>query len=93
MTETHRLTYAGHPALASAFVQMLQESGLEVEWTRPEEQRGLSDVPQEVVVGVLVTGTTAAIKAGVKAATTKFRERFPRGGRVEDQDDDSSDED
>lgn len=73
---SQNFTYVGPAALASAFAQMLRETGVQVVWTPPEEQRGLADVPQEVMVNLLTVGSTAAVAAGGKAAMKKFRERF-----------------
>ena len=87
MTDSHRLTYVGSPALASAFVQMLEETGLTVEWIRPKERHGLSDFAQGVAVGLVVEGAKDAIGVGVKAAIDKFRARFPGPTEIRDEDD------
>ena len=78
MPDTHQLAYVGSPALASLFVQLLEEEGLTVEWTRPEETRSLSNFAQGVVVALAVEGTKDTLVAGVKTATAKFRGKFPR---------------
>jgi hypothetical protein len=89
-TKTHRVTYTGNPSLVGLLAHLLRQDGLEVQYEPPMEERGLSDVPQDVLVGVLVTGTSAAIKAGLKAARDYFHERFPRT-RIEDEDQGSED--
>lgn len=65
---------AGAP-LAGMLVQFLEEEGVRVEWSRPdEEQRGLGADVTQVVVNLVSTGTGAAIALAVK----RFRERAPQ---------------
>ena len=86
MTETRRLQYEGHPAIASAFVQMLQEEGLAVSWEPPIERRG-ANIPEDVLISILASGTYDALKAGIRAAVEKFRDKFPGRARITDEDD------
>jgi hypothetical protein len=72
----HEITYRGHPALAGALAQMLQERGVEVEWERPVEQRGFASAVEGVVVAIVSYGGIEAIKAAI----AEFRRRFPGGG-------------
>ena len=83
---SQQFTYSGPAPLASVFAQMLKETGLRVAWSPPVEERGLSDVPQQVVVNLLTIGSTAAVIAGGKAAMKKFRERFPGAARIDSED-------
>lgn len=82
MTATIELEYQGPPALVGALAQMLADEGLRVTYTPPVEEPGLGGVLQEVVVGVVVTTTSAALQVGVTAAIERFRARFPEA-RVE----------
>ena len=84
MTETRSLSYVGPPALASALVQMLEEEGLTVEWTRPDEQRGMSELADGVVIGLVIDGAKDVIEAGVRAAVARFRKRFPGAAKIND---------
>jgi hypothetical protein len=96
MTDTPRIviTYKGEPACASALVQMLEQEGVQVDWTPPTERRSardalgwltVSDDINAVLVSLVCNGTKPAIKAGVD----KFRKRFPRAKvEVEDGPDD-----
>jgi len=90
MTESHRLTYTGNPAFSGVLVQMLQDEGLAVEWEPPEERRG-ANIPEDVLVGLVVSGLSDTIKLGIRTAIEKFRTRFP--GRAEVRDDDASEDD
>jgi hypothetical protein len=73
MDVTRKITfYCEHPAPSSALVQFLEEQGVRVEWTRPEEDRSLGGDVNEVVVQIVATGGVVAIAAGVK----KFRDMF-----------------
>lgn len=71
---TRTITYHGDAARCGALVQMLEQEGVTVQWTPPQERRGLGADINEVVVSLVSSGTLLAITAGVR----KFRERFPR---------------
>lgn len=60
-----RITLEGPVARAGQLAQMLREEGVSVEWERPREQRGASEVADGVVSGLLTTGSLLAIKAAV----------------------------
>lgn len=69
-------------------VQMLEQEGVAVEWSRPHEERGLSADLNEVIVNLVSTGSAVAIAAAVK----NFRNRVPRAKvDVEGKTDDSPD--
>lgn len=68
------IRYEGAPAGASMLVQMLQQAGVDVEWTPPAEERGLDPEASEVVVNLASTGSAVAIAAAVR----KFRNRVRR---------------
>jgi hypothetical protein len=73
MDVTRKVTFYGErPAPSGALVQFLEEHGVQVEWTRPEEERSLGGDVNEVVVQMVATGGAVAIAAGVK----KFRDMF-----------------
>jgi hypothetical protein len=79
MTETHQLVYTGPAAFASALVQMLQEQGVTVDWTPPEERRGLGHDAHDIVVNLVATGVWVSVFKGVSV----FRDRFKGRGRVD----------
>ena len=59
-----------------ALVQMLEEEGVQVDWDRRQEQRGIdysTDI-QQAIVTLTVMGAPAAIKVAVD----RFRKRFPK---------------
>jgi len=76
---TQSVRYTGSPALASAVAQTLAESGIEVSWTPPLEQRGLEWLPEGVTVYYLCKGGDTALAA----ALDLVRERLGRRGTVE----------
>jgi hypothetical protein len=81
MDVTRTITYRGKPPWHTALVQFLEEAGVRVEWSPPAEQepRGLGADVNGVIVGLVVTGSAAAIAAAVR----KFRSYGPRSkGRV-----------
>jgi len=68
------IRYQGGSARLSMLVQMLEQEGVAVEWSRPYEERGLSADLNEVIVNPVSTGSAVAIAAAVK----NFRNRVPR---------------
>jgi hypothetical protein len=76
-TETTTLTYEGPPAQVSALAQFLREEGLTVDYEAPEEGRDLTTLTGDIVVGVVVSGTSAALLAGIRKATKRLRSWFP----------------
>jgi len=68
---TRTITYRGYPARASQLAQMLEEEGVDVEWTRPTEERGLGADAAQVVIQMVATGGVL----GITAAVNKFRAR------------------
>jgi len=84
------LIYRGDAAFAAALVQMLEAEGLTVSWTPPGEQRSAGEHAL-AVVDLTISGVAgAAIIAAAKAASAKFKTRFP--GRAEVDLDDKEDE-
>jgi hypothetical protein len=71
---TRKITYHGDTARVGALVQMLEQQGVQVDWTPPQEHRGLGADVNEVIVNLVSTGSVVAIAAAVK----QFRARFPR---------------
>jgi hypothetical protein len=69
---TRRVTYRGNPAFASMLVQMLETEGATVEWERPQEQRDIGGIAQEVIVNMVTAGNLWAIKVAVD----KFRKHM-----------------
>jgi hypothetical protein len=53
---------------------MLEEQGVQVEWTPPQEQRGLGADVGAVVLSLVASGAYD----GIKAAVAKFRAWMPR---------------
>jgi len=53
-------------------VQMLEIEGATVEWERPQEQRDIGGIAQEVVVNMVTAGNLWAIKVAVD----KFRKHM-----------------
>lgn len=83
MDVTRTIVYRGGAARVAMLAQMLRSEGVQVEYTPPEEQRGIGGDLNEVVVNLVSTGTVVAIGAAVK----KFRERVPRAKvKVEGED-------
>jgi hypothetical protein len=74
MDVTRKITYHGDTARVGALVQMLERQGVRVDWSPPEERRGLGADANEVIVNLVSTGSVVAIAAAVK----QFRTRFPR---------------
>ncbi len=86
MSQTTRtLTYRGPAAFVSMLAQMLEEEGARVEWERPLEKRGSSEIVEAVVAQLIATGTVAGIAAALKA----FRERARGRADVTEDDDDT----
>jgi hypothetical protein len=79
MTEVERatLTYEGPPAQVSAFAQFLREEGLTADYEAPDEGRDLAALAGNIVVQVVVTGTSTALLAGIPKATKRLRDWFP----------------
>lgn len=66
MTQTTRhLTYRGDPDAVSLLAQMLEDAGATVEWERPQQQRSIGQLGQDVVVGMVAAGAYDAIKAAI----------------------------
>ena len=82
-----RITYKGAAPFAGALVQVLNEEGVEVEWTSPPEARDVLGALEAVVVSLVATGAYDAIKAGVN----RFRRRFPESSVVIEDDEDDDD--
>jgi hypothetical protein len=74
--------YEGNPAFASLLVQTLRKEGVEVDWTPPDESRGIDPV-NDVLIPLMVSGLYDEIKAGVK----KFLDRGIPGAKVKIEDD------
>jgi hypothetical protein len=75
MDEERTIFCDGGP-MVSVLVQMLEQEGVRVEWTPPEERRGLdisTDI-QSLVVALTAYGTPAAMKRAAAA----YRKRFPK---------------
>ena len=61
MTQTiRRVTYRGHPSGGPMFAEMLRREGVTVEGEQPQEQRGLAEMGQAVIVAMVVKGTELA---------------------------------
>jgi len=89
MTDTtRRFTYRGDPAAVSLLVQMLREAGATVEWEPPTQQRGIGEMVQEVVVGIVATGSVEAIKAAI----AKFLKHMHGKAEATIEDDEQDDE-
>jgi hypothetical protein len=73
MDVTRTIRYRGVAARADALVQMLEEQGVQVEWTPPREQRGLGADVGAVVLSLVASGAYD----GIKAAVAKFRAWMP----------------
>lgn len=86
-----RVTYRGNPAFASMLVQMLKEQGVAVEWERPQEQRGLGDMAQGVVVDMVASGGLLAIKVAVDKFRKHMHGRAAATVEDDEQDDDLGD--
>jgi hypothetical protein len=91
MDITRTITYTGPAARVGGLADVLEDEGVRVEWTPPEERRGIdysTDIQALVVavVAMKATGAPAAIKAAVK----KFRARVP-WAKVEIQDESPDD--
>jgi hypothetical protein len=66
----------GVPALASLLAQVTRQEGLQVDWTAPEERRGIdyfADIQQ-----LVVTLTAVSLVSSMRSAVGKFRKRTPR---------------
>ena len=80
MTEdTWTIRYTGGPIMVRAVVQTLEDSGLQVRWELPPEERGGIDVVHEVIVPLVVSGASTA----VSAAYRKAKQRLRPGERLE----------
>jgi hypothetical protein len=79
MEQQHQISYTGPAPFASAVAQTLNEAGLAVSWTRPDERRDAQAMLEAVTVYYICKGTDAA----VKAAVDKAREALGKRGRVE----------
>jgi len=82
VTETVRVTFIGNPHFAYALVACIKDEGGEVTWHPPFETRLAEHVAQEVVVGLIVAGSTAGAMAAAKAGVAKFRVRFAGRGEA-----------
>jgi hypothetical protein len=90
--ETRQITYEGPPALAHRLVQSLKDEGLtaypfphDIDWTPPEEERGVPEMAEATEVTIVTTGAIEAMKLGVR----KFRERFGTARvKIEGEDED-----
>ena len=60
-------------AYASMLVQMLEQEGVRVDWEAPIEHRSadLAQLAMDAVVGLVVSGSYDAIKAGVRKFITR----------------------
>jgi hypothetical protein len=85
--QQHRIIYTGSAPFASAVAQTLTEEGLDLSWTRPDEQRGMGTMVEAVTVYYFCKATDAT----VKAAVDKARERLGRRGRLDLDGDDGDD--
>lgn len=63
--ERYDLIYRGAPAFASTLVDMLKDEGASAEWRPPMDPPGLH---------LAVAGSEASIKAAI----TRFRDRWPK---------------
>ena len=82
MAVTLTIRYHGNAARAGALVQALESEGVRVDWTPPEEQRGLGADATAVALSLVASGAYDAIKAAV----AKMRERMPRAEIVIEDD-------
>jgi hypothetical protein len=81
---TKSIEFIGPAVRAGALVECLEEEGVKVRWTAPEEERGVGRMAEEVAVAIVAAGGYDAIKLGVR----KFRERFGTGRvKIEGEDD------
>jgi hypothetical protein len=85
MEQQQQISYTGPAPFASAVAQTLNEAGLAVSWTRPDERRNAQAMLEAVTVYYVCKGTDAAVKVGVD----KAREARGGRGRVEVEDDGS----
>jgi hypothetical protein len=75
----------GRPGARFRPLQMLEQQGVEVNWTPPPEERGLATDVTAVVINLVSTGSAVGIAAAVK----QFRQRFPKAAaKVEGEPDD-----
>jgi hypothetical protein len=70
---TFEVEVATAAAFASRTVAALERQGLDVEWTPPQEERGIG-VGEIVVVALIVRGTEMALEAAV----AEIRKRWPK---------------
>jgi hypothetical protein len=69
---TKRVTYRGDPAGASLLEWMLKGEGVTVQREQFQEQRGMGEMAQEVIVQMVAAGNLMAIKVAVD----KFRKHM-----------------
>jgi hypothetical protein len=87
--ETHRVVYTGPAPFVGLVAQTLRAEGLRVATPEPDvEERGVGEVLDQVTVSLIVTATTAA----VRAAVVKARERLRNRGTVKLEDATDGDE-
>jgi hypothetical protein len=82
VTETVEVTFTGNPHFAYALVACIKDAGGEVAWHPPFETRSAEHVAQEVVVGLIVGGSTASAGEAAKAGIAKFSARFAGRGKA-----------
>jgi hypothetical protein len=82
MEVTLTIRYRGPAARAGALVTALEREGVRVDWTPPQEQRGLGADATAVVLSLVASGAYD----GIKAAVTKMREWMPRAEIVIEND-------
>ena len=71
MTE-FQLNYAGPPALASAFAQVLEEHGVTASYEPPFETKDLATAMAVVSVAFSVLGSPASIRESIRVFTDRF---------------------
>jgi hypothetical protein len=71
---TLTIRYRGPAARAGALVTALEREGVSVDWTPPQEQRGVGADATAVALSLVASGAYDAIKAAV----AKMREWMPR---------------
>jgi hypothetical protein len=82
--QTYRIRYTGPAALAILVAQALQNEGLVVSWTPPEEQHGVSEA---VAASIYIVGAT---DSRMRAAVDEVRERLGERGTIAIEDDDGT---
>lgn len=90
MDETRMITYQGGPARSALLAQMLRDEGLQVQWTPPEERRGI-DYSADIQ-SLVVTLTAVGLVTSMRVAVSKFRNRVPSAKvKIEGDEDESTD--